>query len=101
MSVELPESTKKITIKKGKRYSICTCGASDVMPFCDGKHRVLNEQGVCNYKSIKIISEKDTTVQVYSSAWDSWKNVNTIQGNYFILRYYCFNFNANSLLCVF
>ena len=71
MSVELPESTKEITIKKGKRYSICTCGASAVMPFCDGRHREINEQEVCNYKSIKIISEKDTKIQVHSTAWDS------------------------------
>ena len=71
MSVELPVSTKEISIKKGKRYSICTCGASAVMPFCDGKHREINKQEDCNYKSIKIISEKDTKIQVHSTAWDS------------------------------
>lgn len=71
MSVELPESAKEITVKKGKRYSICTCGASAVMPFCDGRHREVNESENCNYKSIKIISEKDTNIQVHSAAWDS------------------------------
>ena len=62
---------KEIILKKGKRYSICTCGASAVMPFCDGRHREVNEKEVCNYKSIKIISEKDTKIKVHSSAWDS------------------------------
>lgn len=71
MSIELPEGAKEITIKKGKRYSICTCGASAVMPFCDGRHRDVNEQEDCNYKSIKIISEKDTKIQVHSTAWES------------------------------
>lgn len=71
MSVQFPETHKEIILKKGKRYSICTCGASVVMPFCDGRHREVNEKEVCNYKSIKIISEKDTKIKVHSSAWDS------------------------------
>ena len=41
------------------------------MPFCDGRHREVNEQEVCNYKSIKIIYEKDTKIKVHSTAWDS------------------------------
>ena len=69
MSIKLPEGAKEITVKKLKRYSICTCGVSTVMPFCDGRHREVNERENCNYKSIKIISEKDTKIQIYSSAW--------------------------------
>ena len=71
MSIELPKGAKSIIVKKGKRYSICTCGASSVMPFCDGSHREINEKDHCNYKSIKIISEKDTNLQLHSTSWDS------------------------------
>ena len=71
MSIELPEDAKEIIIKKGKRYSICTCGASTVLPFCDGRHRELNKQEACNYKSIKIISKNDTKIIVHSASWDS------------------------------
>ena len=39
MSTELPQGSKKIELKKDKRYSICTCGLSNIMPYCDGNHR--------------------------------------------------------------
>ena len=71
MSVQFPETHKEIILKKGKRYSICTCGASAVMPFSDGRHREVNEKEACNYKSVKIISKKDTKIKVHSSTWDS------------------------------
>ena len=71
MSIELPEDAKEIIIKKGKRYSICTCGASNVLPFCDGRHRELNKKEACNYKSIKIISKNDTKIIVHTASWDS------------------------------
>jgi len=29
----------KIVLEKGKMYAFCTCGHSDMQPFCDGTHR--------------------------------------------------------------
>ena len=71
MSPQLPKGSKEISLKKGKRYSICTCGCSTIMPYCDGSHKEINEIESCNYKSIKIISNKDTKIKVHSTAWDS------------------------------
>jgi len=30
---------KKIKLYKGKKYSICSCGLSKNIPFCDNEHR--------------------------------------------------------------
>ena len=60
---------KKIILKKEKTYSICSCGLSLSLPFCDGKHRELNENGNCSYKSIKIRSEKEINLYVDCANW--------------------------------
>ena len=72
MSIELPESSKEITMKKENDIVFAlVVQAQCQCPFCDGRHREVNEKELCNYKSIKIISEKDTKIKVHSSAWDS------------------------------
>ena len=48
----------KIKILPKKKYSICSCGLSKIIPFCDNAHRVHNCKYNTNYKSVKIISEK-------------------------------------------
>ena len=45
---------KKLTLKKDKRYKLCTCGTSKTIPFCDDSHKQLNEQTGSSYKSLKI-----------------------------------------------
>ena len=60
----------KVKIKAGKQYSICSCGLSNSLPFCDNEHRVFNTSNNAHYKSIKIIPDKDVTIQVTSSNWD-------------------------------
>ena len=67
---ELPEGAEKIETKKDKKYSLCTCGFSNVMPYCDGKHREANKKG-CNYRSLKIVADKDVELTVYSASWNS------------------------------
>ena len=49
------EENKKIRlkIKKGVKYSICTCSLSNKMPFCDNAHRSYNAKNNADYKFIK------------------------------------------------
>ncbi len=61
----------EIKLKKGKKYSICSCGLSDSLPFCDNSHREYNTDHNANYKSVKIIPREDVAVDVNSSCWQS------------------------------
>ena len=61
----------EIKLKAGKKYSICSCGFSNVLPFCDNTHREHNSTDKTDYKSVKITPEKDTLIRVSSSRWES------------------------------
>ena len=63
----------QIKLKSGKKYSICSCGLSKSLPFCDNKHREFNADNGTEYKSVKITSEADTKIEVTSSRWESVK----------------------------
>ena len=60
-----------IKLKAGKKYSICSCGLSGSLPFCDNAHREFNAANNTEYKSVKITPEKDTIIKVTSSRWES------------------------------
>jgi CDGSH-type Zn-finger protein len=60
---------KKIKLHKGKKYSICSCGMSKILPLCDNTHRTYNEKNQTNYKSVKIITEDTVMIDVNSSTW--------------------------------
>lgn len=40
-------------VAEGQLYSWCTCGLSQVQPFCDGSHK-----GATEMKSLKFVAEK-------------------------------------------
>ena len=61
----------EIKLKAGKKYSICSCGFSNVLPFCDNTHREHNSTHKTDYKSVKITPEKDILISVTSSRWES------------------------------
>ena len=61
---------KKIKLYKGKKYSICSCGLSKNLPFCDNEHRDYNKKNGTNYKSVKIIAEEKVSIDIYSSTWN-------------------------------
>ena len=61
----------EIKLKAGKKYSICSCGLSDSLPFCDNTHRKFNAKNAAEYKSVKITPDSDIIIQVTSSRWDS------------------------------
>ena len=59
-----------IKLKAGKKYSICSCGLSEALPFCDNTHRQFNAENGTDYKSVKITPDNDTTIIVTSSKWN-------------------------------
>ena len=61
----------EIKLKAGKKYSICTCGLSACLPFCDNSHREYNAANGMEYKSLKVRPEHDTVIDVISSRWES------------------------------
>jgi CDGSH-type Zn-finger protein len=60
---------KKIKLKKGKKYSICSCGVSKVLPFCDNAHRKYNSKNETQYKSVKITPEETIVLNLDSVNW--------------------------------
>ena len=60
----------EIKIKSGKKYSICSCGLSKSLPYCDNAHRQFNAENDTEYKSVKITPDNDTTIIVNSSKWN-------------------------------
>ena len=66
----------EIKLKAGRKYSICSCGHSKSLPFCDNAHREFNTENGTEYKSLKITPKKDTIIEVNSSRWGSIKENN-------------------------
>ena len=60
----------QVKLKSNKKYSICSCGLSNRLPFCDNKHREFNAEHGTEYKSVKITPDNDTTIIVNSSRWN-------------------------------
>ena len=61
----------EIKLKAGKRYKICSCGLSQILPFCDNAHREFNAANNTEYKSVKITPDSDTIIEVTSNRWNS------------------------------
>ena len=61
-------------LKAGKRYKICSCGLSQILPYCDNAHREFNATNNTEYKSVKITPDSDTVIEVTSNRWKSDKD---------------------------
>ena len=67
----IEQETKKIVIKGGQKCSVCTCGHSKTLPYCDETHRTVNEEKGTSYKSLKIWSQEDITLELFSKNWEN------------------------------
>ena len=59
----------KISVKKNKKYSLCTCGFSKKIPMCDNMHRKINLKNKNKFKSIKLYSSKDVDLEMTCKTW--------------------------------
>ena len=59
----------EIKLYAGRRYSLCSCGLSKDLPYCDNAHREYNSKNNTNYKSVKVAPESDTVIDIISSTW--------------------------------
>ncbi len=64
---------KVISLEAGKQYSICTCGQSKKLPFCDNSHSQINEEKGTNYHSLKICSPINIELTINSKNWHDEK----------------------------
>ena len=60
---------KMAKLHKEKKYSICSCGLSKDLPFCDNEHREFNERNGTDYKSVKITPQETVEIELNSSNW--------------------------------
>ena len=61
----------EITVKAGKKYSLCSCGLSKSLPYCDNEHRQYNSENSTQYKSVKIFPTKNTKIKIKASNWEN------------------------------
>ena len=64
------DKKNRIKIKKNVKYSICSCGYSKKIPYCDNQHRIYNQKNSMNYKSVKIYGTENTDVELTCSNWN-------------------------------
>lgn len=50
-----------IELIEGEIYSICSCGKSEKLPFCDGSHKEKDP----DYQSIKVEIKRAGKVRIY------------------------------------
>tara|TARA_Y100000310_G_scaffold286069_1_gene309940 strand:+ start:1047 stop:1265 length:219 start_codon:yes stop_codon:yes gene_type:complete len=69
MTDKITEEALEVELEAGKKYSICTCGKSGKMPFCDNTHRKHNEENGTNYRSLKLFPRENIKLKIFSKTW--------------------------------
>ena len=67
------DKTTIIQLKKNVKCSICSCGISKKLPYCDNSHREYNKNNHTNYKSVKIYLLDDEKIKISCSTWNENK----------------------------
>ena len=63
------DKTTIIKLKKNIKCSICSCGVSKKLPYCDNSHRNYNKINNTNYKSLKIYLLDHGEIKISCSNW--------------------------------
>ena len=64
----------RIKLKKNVKYSICSCGLSEKLPYCDNGHRIINNSNNTKFNSIKVYCKKDVELELICKKWHDKKN---------------------------
>ncbi len=64
----------KLKIKFNQKYSSFIFCVSNIMSLCDNSNRDYNKKNYTKYKSIKIIPNCDTDLDIDSSLWEKSDN---------------------------
>ena len=59
----------EVSLKPGESKSICTCGHSKILPWCDDSHKEVNLREGTNYHSLKLEEAQDGTIYASSKNW--------------------------------
>ena len=51
----------EIELEEGRIYSLCSCGYSEKLPFCDNSHK----EKAPGFKSIKVEVKRPGTLKIY------------------------------------
>ena len=100
------DKKNRIKIKKNVKYSICSCGYSKKIPYCDNQHRIYNQKNNVAKATVvtaipisdKIKNQVLKKIQTLSNKSIEIENIidKTIIGG-FILRYENREYNASFL----
>tara|TARA_B100000686_G_C16557225_1_gene845841 strand:- start:663 stop:866 length:204 start_codon:yes stop_codon:yes gene_type:complete len=64
------EKSSIIKLKKNIKCSVCSCGISKKLPYCDNSHREYNKKNNTNYKSVKIYLLDNEKIKISCSNWN-------------------------------
>ena len=59
-----------IKLKKNSKCSLCSCGMSKKIPYCDNSHREYNSNNNTSYKSVKVFLLDEDKIKITCSNWN-------------------------------
>lgn len=63
-------TTKTISLQAGQKCSLCTCGESRTLPYCDDTHKKVNAEKGTSYRPLKIWPKTEVELEVDCGNWE-------------------------------